>query len=182
MEERSAIEALCEIIVNELFEIKMHICNERYFEGGVGLGGLISSVVNRQLQEADHRRKNEKVQEEKSNKECEESSEEEGDDDDSQDSFYSDYLTERDLRHKAEKKLEEVKTFYKDLENKTATFEGTKKAIFELQDIIMRLLKFKKIEKSEVPHVINILKNTGVEQGDIKVLCNIEEPPKKPRK
>lgn len=182
MEERSEIKALCELIANELFEIKMHICNERYFEGGVGLGGLISSVLNRQFEEEKHRRKNEEVQKEESNEECEESSEEEDDDDDSQDSFYSDYLTERDARQKAEKKLEEVTKFYKDLEKKTETFEGTKRAIFELQDIIMRLIKFKKIDQSEVPHVINILRNTGVEQGDIKVLCNIEEPPKKPRK
>ena len=126
--------------------------------------------------------KKEEEDEEVQGEEFEEECEEEEDDDSSEDSFYSDYLTEKSLREKAEKKLEEVTKFYKDLEKKTETFEATRKAIFELQDLVMRLIKFKKIDAMEWPHVINILRNTGVEQGDIKVLCNIEEPIKKPRK
>ena len=77
MEEMGQIEAFCDVMANELFEIKMHICNERYFEGGVGLGGLLSSVINRQMQEKHERSKNEEVQDEEVDEECEESEEEE---------------------------------------------------------------------------------------------------------
>ena len=82
MEEMGQIEAFCELIVNEIFEIKMHICNERYFEGGVGLGGLLNSVINRQMQEKHVRKKNKEVQDffsshdEECDEECEESEEE----------------------------------------------------------------------------------------------------------
>ena len=31
-------------VLNELHEIKMHLCNERFLEGGVGLGILISKI------------------------------------------------------------------------------------------------------------------------------------------
>lgn len=77
MEKMTKIEALCETVAMELVEIKMHICNGRLFEGGVGLGGLISSVVDRQFKEQEARKKNEEVQDEECDEECEEGSEEE---------------------------------------------------------------------------------------------------------
>lgn len=175
IEERSSIEAICELIVNELFEIKMHICNERYFEGGVGLGGLMNSVMNRQLQEADHRRKNEKVQDEECDEEYEEGSEEE---DSNQASFYTEYLHEKHLRESAEKNINDFMSKLKKYQDSDDSIKDTKRAIFDLQDLIMRLIKFKKIEETEIENVINILMNTGVEKCDLNVLCNLKEPEK----
>jgi hypothetical protein len=44
MKEMTKLEALCDRVIMELFEVKMHICNERHFEGGIGLGILINSL------------------------------------------------------------------------------------------------------------------------------------------
>lgn len=46
-------------ILMELYEIKFHLCNQRHFEGGVALGGLINSLISLRDQEiskkhADH--------------------------------------------------------------------------------------------------------------------------------
>ena len=57
----------------ELCELKHHICNGRHFEAGVGLGGLINSLLNRQ----DILEEDEEVQDKDEDEECEESSEEE---------------------------------------------------------------------------------------------------------
>lgn len=37
------------MITNELHEVKMHLCNDRAFEGGFALGSLYSNVANRLL-------------------------------------------------------------------------------------------------------------------------------------
>lgn len=74
MEKMTPIEALCEAVVLELIEIKTHLCNGRDFEGGVGLGGLINSMLFRKDQEEDKR--NEEVQNEECCEKCEESSKE----------------------------------------------------------------------------------------------------------
>lgn len=64
LEEKGPIEAFCEIIANELLEITTHICNERYFQGAISLGSLLSSVLNRQAQEEIERFKNKEVKDE----------------------------------------------------------------------------------------------------------------------
>lgn len=173
LKKRGQIEVFCEVISNELFEIKMHLCNERYFEGGVSLGALLSSVMNRQLQEEIERSKNEEVQGEECDEECEESSEEEDEDEDEDEqvNYYADYLREKNSRIETEKSLEELVKKNKELKEANDSIKATKKAIFDLQDILMRLLKFKKIADEEVNNVLSILRNTGVEKGDIEVIC-----------
>ena len=47
MKECSKELAMMELIISELVEIKMHVCNGRHFEAGVGLGGLLNSLLNR---------------------------------------------------------------------------------------------------------------------------------------
>lgn len=160
MEKMTEIEALCETVVLELIEIKMHICNGRDFEGGVGLGGLINSLLYRKDQEED-KRKDEEVQDEDEDEECEESSEEE------EFEFEHEYITERVKNKELMEEIEKLK-------EKKEEFEPTKRAVFELQDLVMRLIRFKKIDSMEWPHVFNILRNTGVEKGDIDVLCKGE--------
>lgn len=59
MEEMTEIEAICERLYVALYEIKMHICHGRFFEGGVGLGELMQAIDNRQVQEMEKRKKNE---------------------------------------------------------------------------------------------------------------------------
>ncbi len=76
MEKMTEMETLCDYIVLELIKIKMHICNDRDFEGGMGLGGLINSLLYRK-DTAEAKRKNEKVQEEDCEEECEDGEEEE---------------------------------------------------------------------------------------------------------
>ena len=75
MEKMTEMEALCEAVVLELIEIKHHLCNGRELEGGVGLGGLINSLLYRKDREEEKR--NEEVQDEECDEECEEGSEEE---------------------------------------------------------------------------------------------------------
>lgn len=58
------------------------------------------------------------------------------------------------------------------MEYDNGSIKATKRAIFDLQDLLMRLIKFKKIRRNEIPGILNILRNTGVEQGDIDVICN----------
>lgn len=58
MEKMTDLEALCEFMINELYEIKCHFCNQREFEAGVGLGGLISALMIRQDNERMKRKEN----------------------------------------------------------------------------------------------------------------------------
>lgn len=176
MEKMTEKEALFECIYNELYEIKCHLCNERYFEGGVGLGGLLSLVANGQYQEQEKRKKeaHEKVQKEECDEECEESSEEEDGGESEEVCCYSDYLDlQREVRA-CENKIEDLTKRNEKLEKENETIKATKRAIFDLHDLIMRLIKFKKIDKIEVPSVLNILRNTGVQECDIKILCHLD--------
>ena len=169
-------EAMLECIHNELYEIKCHLCNERYFEGGVGLGGLLNLVANAQYQEQEKRKRgeNEEVQEEECDEECEESSEEEDGGESEEKCCYSDYLNlKRDLQIH-EQAIDELTKKNKKLQKEADSIKATKRAIFDLHDLIMRLIKFKKIDKIELPNVLNILRNTGVEECDIKILCHLE--------
>lgn len=59
-EEKSEIETFSELIFNELMEMKIHICNERYFEGGFVLGRLLCAVTYRQMEEIELRDKKNK--------------------------------------------------------------------------------------------------------------------------
>ena len=177
MEKMTEKEAMLECIHNELYEIKCHLCNERYFEGGVGLGGLMNLVLNAQYVEQEKRKRgeNEEVQEKECDEECEESSEEEDGGESEEKCCYSDYLDiQRSLRISEERVDELMKKIAK-LEKENGAIKSTKRAIFDLQDLVMRLIKFKKIDSMEWPHVINILRNTGVEECDIKILCHMEE-------
>ena len=94
---------------------------------------------------------------------------------------YSDYLREKNNRIETEKSLAEAISNLHKIQEKYNEIKDTKNAIFNLQDLIMRLIKFKKIDKREIEVILNILRNTGVEECDIKILCHLEEP-KKPRR
>lgn len=50
-------------------------------------------------------------------------------------------------------------------------------SLFELQDLIMRLLRFKKIDEVEVSNIVNVLRMTGIDDSDLKViaLCSKED-------
>lgn len=167
MEKMTEMEALCEFIVLELIEIKTHLCNRREFEGGVGLGGLINSLLYRKDQE-EEKRKDAKVQEEEGDEECEEGSEEE---DSSEDSYLLEYQREKAARIETENALLESEKKAKKLEETNKSINETKRCIFELQDLLMRLVKFRKINLEEVENVLNILRNTGVDKSDINVIC-----------
>jgi hypothetical protein len=79
MEKMSKRAAFLTYVVNELHEVKCHICNERYFEGGVGLGGVMN-FISYELGESLKEIEDEEVQEEEFDEECEEGSEEEEED------------------------------------------------------------------------------------------------------
>lgn len=163
MEERGQIEAFCDIIANELFEIKMHICNERYFEGGVGLGALLSSVINRQMQEAHERSKNEEVQEEESNEECEESEEEEVEED------YDESRLVQELRRDIEESAHGKMKLISECSEKDSQLKSLRILVMDLQDLFIQLLSHKRINKLDVPEVIKLLKRSGIDDSDLKV-------------
>lgn len=73
MKESSKESAMIELVVSEIVEIKMHLCNGREFEAGVGLGSLINSLLNRK----DILEEDEEVQDENEDEECEESKDKE---------------------------------------------------------------------------------------------------------
>lgn len=178
MEERSDIEAFCEVIVNELFEIKMHLCNERYFEGGVGLGCLMSSAMNRQMQEECHRRKNEKVQEKECDEECEEGSEEEDDDSDEEvadDAYESRIIQElrRDIEESAHGKMKLIA----ENSEKDSQLKGLRVLLMDLQDLFIQLLAHKRINKLDIPEVIKLLKRSGIDNSDLRIRAgqNVQE-------
>ena len=163
MEERGEIEAFCEIISNELFEIKMHICNERYFEGGVGLGGLLSSVVNRQMQEEHARKKNEEVQDEEIDEECEESEEEEVEDD------YEESRLVQELRRDIEESAHGKMKLISECSEKDSQLKSLRILLMDLQDLFIQLLAHKRINKLDIPEVIKLLKRSGVDDSDLRV-------------
>lgn len=92
----------------------------------------------------------------------------------SEENYFTKWCDEKVSREDAELILEEEKKKNKILEKSNDSIKLTRRSIFDLQDLVMRLIKFKKIDAMEWPHVISILRNTGVEDVDIKVMCNFE--------
>jgi hypothetical protein len=135
MKKMTEMEALCEVIVLELIEIKTHLCNRRELEGGVGLGGLINSLLYRKDQEESKRTRNEKVQDEDEDEECEESSEEESN---------SEYW--RSCHSKSEEDLEECRESMRD-----ALYENSKlrKELVSLKSLIKKLFNADQIHPNQ---------------------------------
>ena len=59
--------------------------------------------------------------------------------------------------------------------SKDATIKSMKVAIMDLHDQYLQLLRHKRINKSDVNDVVNLLKRTGVADCDIKILGNQKE-------
>lgn len=140
------------------------------FSAGFELGALLNRVVNSINQdEREEEDEDEEVQEEECDEECEESSKEE------ESCEYYEKYREANFKiaelTKLNFELEIQIGKLKECEKTAGTINETKRCIFELQDLLMRLLKFGKINKGEVEHVINILRNTGVDKSDISVIC-----------
>lgn len=129
MEKMSREHAMLDLIVMELCELKHHLCNGRQFEAGVGLGGLINSLLNRKdiLEEED-----EEVQDEDEDEECEESSEEEN-------SFEEDYIAERVKNKELEKRLKESFELLKGLYNNDHIFPDQRE---ETRQFLLRTDEF----------------------------------------
>jgi predicted RNase H-like nuclease (RuvC/YqgF family) len=164
MEKMTEMEAFCDIIAKELFEIKMHICNERYFDGGVGLGALLSSVINRQMQEAEERSKNKEVQDEECDEECEESEEEEEVEDD-----YDESRLVQELRREIEESAHGKMKLISECSEKDSQLKSLKILVMDLQDLFIQLLSHKRINKLDIPEVIKLLKRSGIHDSDLKV-------------
>lgn len=117
----------------------------------------------------------EKIQEQNElSTEHQESSKEEDykdeDDDEFEDSFYSDYLIEKNKNEILENQLKS----FKDLEKISLQINDTKRCIFDLQDFLMQLIKEQKISIDAVQSTKNILVNTGINYSDIKTLCCLD--------
>lgn len=117
MKETSREKSMLELVVSELVEIKMHLCNGREFEAGVGLGGLINSLLNRQ----DMLEEDEEIQDEDEDEECEESPEEE----DNSELYRRMYLEEKQHRELIEKKLILCKVYLKQILKKDHIFKDS---------------------------------------------------------
>ena len=155
-------------IVTDISKIHDHLVKEDKFSAGFELGALLNRIVNHIN---DDEREDEEVQEEESDEEREESSEEE---DSNQASYFTEYLEEKRMREMAEKSISDFMDKLKKMESDNDSIKATKRAIFDLQDLLMRLIKFDKINEVEVPYVLNTLINTGVAKGDIDVICNLK--------
>lgn len=149
-------------IVMDLSKIHDAYVRSDNFSAGFELGALLTRVVN-SINQDEREEDDEEVQEEECDEECEESSEEE--------ISFLEFQREKTARILAEDGLAAANEKIKKLEETNETIKETKRAIFELQDILMRLIKFKKIAKEEIENVTSILRNTGVEKGDIEVIC-----------
>jgi len=175
MEEMNEIEALCEAVFLELTEIKMHICNERHFEGGVALGGLINSVINRQYKEQKARKENEKVQKERHDKECEESSEEEdsdSEDEDEDDEYDTDetYLI-KNLKGQLYKCNADLIELRQKDEERSEGINKLNEYLADLHDFLLDILRLETYPPLN-DDIINLLQETGVAKVDIKIRGN----------
>ena len=150
-------------IVMDLSKIHDAYVRSDNFSAGFELGALLTRVVNSINQDEREEDDDEEVQEEECDEECEESSEEE--------ISFLEFQREKTARILAEDGLAAANEKIKKLEQTNESIKETKRAIFELQDLVMNLIKFKKIDAKELPHIFNILRNTGVEKGDIDVIC-----------
>jgi hypothetical protein len=154
-------------IVMDLSKIHDFLIKQETFSAGFELGALLNTVVNH-INDDEREAKDAKVQEEEGDEECEEGSEEE---DSSEDSYLLEYQREKAARIETENALLESEKRAKKLEETNKSINETKRCIFELQDLLMRLVKFRKINLEEVENVLNILRNTGVDKSDINVIC-----------
>jgi len=118
MKETSREKSMLELVVSELVEIKMHLCNGREFEAGVGLGGLINSLLNRQ----DMLEEDEEVQDEDEDEECEESSEEEETDEEFYQRCHKNLLEENKLIRDC---LDKTKIYLKEILKKDHIFKDS---------------------------------------------------------
>lgn len=143
-------------IVTDLGKIHDHMVKEDKFSAGFELGALINRIVNYINDKTRKEDEDEEVQEE----EC-----------GSEDSYFLEFQREKTARILTEERLEEANQKIMKLEGTANTLCHTKRCIFELQDLLMRLIKYRKINLEEVENVINILRNTGIEKGDIDVIC-----------
>ena len=134
-------------LVNELYEIKTHLCNERYFEGGVALGylqRLVSEIKDTQEEDND-----EQVQEEEYDEECEESS-----------------LKEAYFYEQQERDKEKIR----ELERKLRELEKNNETLFPLQELLKSLVRRSKINYGEVRDVLDTLRSSGVEEQEIQFI------------
>ena len=154
-------------IVMDLSKIHDFLVKQDTFSAGFELGALLNTVVN-YINEDEREAKDAEVQEEEGDEECEEGSEEE---DSSEDSYLLEYQREKACRIETENSLLEAAKKIKKLEETNQSINETKRCILELQDLLMRLVKFRKINLEEVENVLNILRNTGVDKSDIEVIC-----------
>lgn len=131
MKKMSVERAMLETVISELYEIKCHLCNERKFEGGVGLGSLISSLIVRasSLEEEE-----EKQQEECEN--CGEDKRECG-------------CVQVGLAEKYESKSEEVKELQKDMRD--ALYENSKlrSQLNSLKSLIKKLFNADQVHPNQ---------------------------------
>jgi hypothetical protein len=102
-----------------------------------------------------------------------EEDEEEDDDDENEVDIFQEAI---DLTARNVELIKEMDKLKKELEKyeEDGCIEKTRKAIFDLQDLIIRLIKFKKIDQIEIPSILNTLRNTGVQECDIKVMCHLD--------
>ncbi len=154
-------------IVMDVSKIHDFLVKQDTFSAGFELGALLTTIVN-YINEDEREAKDAEVQEEEGDEECEEGPEEEGG---SEDSYFLEFQREKTARILTEERLEEANQKIMKLEGTANTLCHTKRCIFELQDLLMRLIKYRKINLEEVENVINILRNTGIEKGDIDVIC-----------
>lgn len=162
-------------IVMDLSKIHDAYVRSDNFSAGFELGALLTRVVN-SINQDEREEDDEEVQDEECDEECEESSEEEDESvrhesEDKEQSYYLQFLREQKNRIETEKSFQELLIKNKKLEETNQSINETKRCIFELQDLLMRLVKFKKVSKQEVDNVLNILRNTGVDKSDINIIC-----------
>ena len=100
---------------------------------------------------------------------CEEEDEYEEDEDEI--TYKELFMNERVKFVNLESELNELKKEKNEIEKKACLVNQTKNFIFELQDLFMRLIRNKKIDSSEWNNIFNILRSTGIEESDIKVLA-----------
>src|SRR5690606_36155144 len=143
----------------DLTLISNYITQHDLYNSGYHLGRLQGDLVFlMEMIEVEEKKANqlkgdiaEEIQDEECDEEREEGSEEE---DDSQESYYIQIIREKDLRIDAEKKVAQLFDKNKELEKANASIKATRSAIFDLQDLLLSLLRLKKISSDEIENVV----------------------------
>lgn len=81
------------------------------------------------------------------------------------------FMNERVKLVNIERELEKLKKINSEIEKKSDQINKTKNCIFELQDLLMSLIRHRKIELTEVEKVCYALRNSGVDESDLRVLA-----------